>query len=440
MASEDESPVIAVSESEEEREITEKEEEEPGLTDVEEEADDDVNADGNGDDDEEVDDVVLLLAVLNLDDPRLKKRKIWRRIAVPADFSLLELHVALQNAFDWEDTHLHDFTQPHRHSWRRLLNPASVLDDAKEDGAAAAPGAADADAPPPPLPDTSFRGFGRTDLKAVAELLAVDLDSLPPGGARTFKTVAGGKEDAADDLILTPAPLEGGAGAAEEEGDAEGKGGAEVVFAEHADAEGAGEAEDKAAVLTAGPNEVLDERAFEVGAVFSRSDPLVVYQYDFGLSYEVALVFEGRAKATEGVNYPTCLAGAGASPAEDGADMDDVGALLPAYEYSDFAVLDVLANFEKTFEDSWPVGPGSEDSLDAPRCYMCRYNRECGRRRECTGRCCSYCLKHPLHLLAGSISLRDADVAFQRSADKIVEERKALLAGAVSDAAATDED
>ncbi|GJP59370.1 hypothetical protein CLOP_g11483 [Closterium sp. NIES-67] len=379
MASEGESTPAFVSESEEEKEVlVEKDEvaageviEEETETEAEETAeetaeedndedDDDEDKDEDGEEVEEVEEVVMLLCVLNLDDGDvLKKRKIWRRIAVPSDFSLLELHVALQNAFDWEDTHLHDFTQPRRHAWRRLLDPAAALADEitdseaeaegataklKEKSATAGISAATADAVAlPPLPDTQYRGFGRTDLSAVAELLQLDLDSLPAGFTRTFKTVAGAKEEAADDLILTPASADLG-------------GSAEVVFVEHADvaAEGGGK---EVAALT-GPGEVLDERAFEVGAAFAKTDPLLVYQYDFGMSYEVHLIFEGKFPATEGVNYPTCLAGAGASPAEDGNDMDDEGALLPSYDYNDFAVLDVLANFEKTFEDSWPVGPG----------------------------------------------------------------------------------
>ena len=77
--------------------------------------------------------------------------------------------------------------------------------------------------------------------------------------------------------------------------------------------------------------------------MLTKEDPLLVYQYDFGMSYEVYLVFEGRFQASEGVNYPTCIAGAGASPAEDGNDMDEDGELLASYDFSDFAVLDVSA-------------------------------------------------------------------------------------------------
>ena len=35
---------------------------------------------------------------------------IWRRLAVPSDFTLADLHEVLQIAFDWEDCHLYSFT------------------------------------------------------------------------------------------------------------------------------------------------------------------------------------------------------------------------------------------------------------------------------------------------------------------------------------------
>ena len=34
---------------------------------------------------------------------------IWRRIQVPGDYTLWDLHVAIQSAFRWNDTHLHEF-------------------------------------------------------------------------------------------------------------------------------------------------------------------------------------------------------------------------------------------------------------------------------------------------------------------------------------------
>jgi hypothetical protein len=40
---------------------------------------------------------------------RNTKPPIWRRILVPADMSLADLHTAIQIAMGWDDSHLHDF-------------------------------------------------------------------------------------------------------------------------------------------------------------------------------------------------------------------------------------------------------------------------------------------------------------------------------------------
>jgi hypothetical protein len=34
---------------------------------------------------------------------------VWRRLVVPSEFTLLDLHCAIQVAMGWEDCHLHDF-------------------------------------------------------------------------------------------------------------------------------------------------------------------------------------------------------------------------------------------------------------------------------------------------------------------------------------------
>jgi hypothetical protein len=34
---------------------------------------------------------------------------IWRRVLVPADFTLAHLHNVVQAAMGWEDDHLHEF-------------------------------------------------------------------------------------------------------------------------------------------------------------------------------------------------------------------------------------------------------------------------------------------------------------------------------------------
>ena len=35
---------------------------------------------------------------------------VWRRIQVPEDYSFWDLHVAIQDAMGWNDTHLHEFS------------------------------------------------------------------------------------------------------------------------------------------------------------------------------------------------------------------------------------------------------------------------------------------------------------------------------------------
>jgi hypothetical protein len=35
--------------------------------------------------------------------------QIWRRLVVPLDFNLRELHLVLQAAFGWMNAHLHEF-------------------------------------------------------------------------------------------------------------------------------------------------------------------------------------------------------------------------------------------------------------------------------------------------------------------------------------------
>lgn len=58
-----------------------------------------------------------------------------------------------------------------------------------------------------------------------------------------------------------------------------------------------------------------------------------------------------------------------------------------------------------------------------------RYNRECGRRRECNGRCCDYCRKSPLTLEAGRLALASAHKMFEKAAERIKEARKAWAEG-----------
>jgi hypothetical protein len=45
----------------------------------------------------------LKVTLLGLEPP------IWRRVAVPSDFTLGDLHHVIQFAMGWEHSHLHDF-------------------------------------------------------------------------------------------------------------------------------------------------------------------------------------------------------------------------------------------------------------------------------------------------------------------------------------------
>jgi hypothetical protein len=40
---------------------------------------------------------------------------IWRRLLVPTDLTLAQLHDVLQSAMGWQDCHMHEFSAGHRH-------------------------------------------------------------------------------------------------------------------------------------------------------------------------------------------------------------------------------------------------------------------------------------------------------------------------------------
>lgn len=48
------------------------------------------------------------------------KPKIWRCIQVPADYSFWDLHIAIQDAMGWENSHLHQF---------ELIHPGTGYED-----------------------------------------------------------------------------------------------------------------------------------------------------------------------------------------------------------------------------------------------------------------------------------------------------------------------
>lgn len=50
----------------------------------------------------------------------LMPEPVWREIVVPANFTFWDLHVALQDAFGWQDRHLHQFSLDHLSSGEGL--------------------------------------------------------------------------------------------------------------------------------------------------------------------------------------------------------------------------------------------------------------------------------------------------------------------------------
>lgn len=55
--------------------------------------------------------------------------EIWRRLVVPIDWTLRELHLALQAAFGWTDSHLHEFVI----GGLRYGDPSILMEDAVDD-------------------------------------------------------------------------------------------------------------------------------------------------------------------------------------------------------------------------------------------------------------------------------------------------------------------
>ncbi len=55
--------------------------------------------------------------------------QVWRRILVPPDLSLGELHHVLQAVMGWDDTHLHDFRQGKGRAKRRIASTSGLETD-----------------------------------------------------------------------------------------------------------------------------------------------------------------------------------------------------------------------------------------------------------------------------------------------------------------------
>lgn len=55
---------------------------------------------------------------------------IWRRLQLPGDYTFWDLHVAIQSAFGWSDTHLHEFRPwSHRDGGSRFGHPMDEFDE-----------------------------------------------------------------------------------------------------------------------------------------------------------------------------------------------------------------------------------------------------------------------------------------------------------------------
>lgn len=59
------------------------------------------------------------------------KPPIWRRIQVPETYTFFDLHVAIQDLFQWSDTHLHKFemVKPKRDVLAMLMSGDFELDE-----------------------------------------------------------------------------------------------------------------------------------------------------------------------------------------------------------------------------------------------------------------------------------------------------------------------
>ena len=55
--------------------------------------------------------------------------KVWRRILVPTDYTFFDLHVAMQNAMGWTDSHLHAFRFANKENRWWAINIATPSPD-----------------------------------------------------------------------------------------------------------------------------------------------------------------------------------------------------------------------------------------------------------------------------------------------------------------------
>jgi len=99
-----------------------------------------------------------------------------------------------------------------------------------------------------------------------------------------------------------------------------------------------------------------DEDAVTLAEVCPKAKSKLTYEYDFGDSWEHVIEVQKIVKAEEGVDYPVCLAGAGACPPED------CGGLWGYYD-----MLDALADPKHERHEElteWLDGPFDPEAFD----------------------------------------------------------------------------
>ncbi|MCF8150780.1 MAG: plasmid pRiA4b ORF-3 family protein [Burkholderiaceae bacterium] len=72
------------------------------------------------------------ICILRIDLAHLKP-PVWRRLEVPANITLTQLHRVIQMAFDWDDSHMHSFEIAGRRYGQAMPDPFGVdLDELDE--------------------------------------------------------------------------------------------------------------------------------------------------------------------------------------------------------------------------------------------------------------------------------------------------------------------
>jgi hypothetical protein len=77
-------------------------------------------------------------------------------------------------------------------------------------------------------------------------------------------------------------------------------------------------------------DEAEDEEALNLSDAFARKGSKLLYDYDFGDSWQHAIKLESVLEAEEGIEYPRCTEGQGACPPEDCGGPPGYAALLEA--------------------------------------------------------------------------------------------------------------